>query len=204
MLSLEQSGAKVVAFISDNNRMNQAFFRMFCPISPQTLWMIQSAMDEDRPMFLHFNPVHLIKNLRNNWITEATKTLHFPTLSHHLLDKWAHLEELQQSESQSMVKLSKISRTSVAPSNTEKQNLSLALNVFCEAISSAPKCTHGLSEQGHHLFCDNFHTEVQFVTDLVGKVIRACGTMLVKRKGFPRSLKDVKQWARKSKRGDMR
>ena len=44
LLSLERSGAKVVAFISDNNRMNQAFFRMFCPISPQTLWMIQSAM----------------------------------------------------------------------------------------------------------------------------------------------------------------
>ena len=69
LLSLERSGAKVVAFISDNNRMNQAFFRMY------------------RPMFLLFNPVHLIKNLRNNWITEATKTLHFPTLSHHLLDK---------------------------------------------------------------------------------------------------------------------
>ena len=104
-----------------------------------------------------------------------------------------------------MVKLSKITRTSVTPSNIEKQNLSLALNVFCEAISSAPKCTQGLVEQGYHLFCDNFHTEVQLLLiDLVGKVIRACGTMLVKRKGFPRSLKDVKQWARKAKRGDMR
>ena len=103
-----------------------------------------------------------------------------------------------------MVKLSKITRTSVTPSNIEKQNLSLALNVFCEAISSALQCTQGLSEQGHHLFCDNFHTEVQLLTDLVGKVIRACGTMLVKRKGFPRFLKDVKQWTRKAKRGDMR
>ena len=34
--------------------------------------------------------------------------------------------------------------------------------------------------------------------------IRACGTMIVNRKGFPISLKDVKQWASKAKRGDMR
>ena len=139
LLSLERSGAKVVAVINDNNRMNQAFFRMFCPISPETPWMVRSATDEDRPMFLLFDPVHLIKNLRNNWITEATKTLLFPTPSRHLLAKWAHLEELQQSESQSMVKLSKLTRSSVTPSNIEKQNVSLALNVFCEETSSALK-----------------------------------------------------------------
>ncbi|KAK3757312.1 hypothetical protein RRG08_066208 [Elysia crispata] len=33
---------------------------------------------------------------------------------------------------------------------------------------------------------------------------KACGTMIVNRKGFPISLKDVKQWASKAKRGDMR
>ena len=66
------------------------------------------------------------------------------------------------------------------------------------------KLIKGLCEQGYHLFFDNFYTGVKLMMDLVGKGIRACGTMLVNRKGFPGSLKDVKQWARKAKRGDMR
>ena len=45
---------------------------------------------------------------------------------------------------------------------------------------------------------------MKLTMDLVGKGIRACGTMLVNRKGFLGSLKDVKQWAIKAKRGDMR
>ena len=35
--------------------------------------------------------------------------------------------------------------------------------------------------------------------DLVGKGIRDCGTMLVNRKGFPGSLKDVKKMGKRSK-----
>ena len=40
--------------------------------------------------------------------------------------------------------------------------------------------------------------------DLVTIGIRACGTMLVNRKGFPLRSKEVKQWAKKADRGDMR
>ena len=66
LLPLKRSGAKVVAVIKDNNRMNQAFFRLFSPISTQTSWMAPSATDEDRPMFLLFDPVHLIKNFKEH------------------------------------------------------------------------------------------------------------------------------------------
>ncbi|GFO15131.1 developmentally-regulated GTP-binding protein 2 [Plakobranchus ocellatus] len=56
-----------------------------------------------------------------------------------LLAKWSDLKDLCNSESQSLVKLSKLSTSTISPSNIEKQKVSLALNVFCEQTSSALK-----------------------------------------------------------------
>ena len=49
------------------------------------------------------------------------------------------------------------------------------------AYSVVMKLMKGLCEQGYHLFFDNYYTGVKLVMDLVGKGIRACGTMLVNR-----------------------
>ncbi|GFN90190.1 hypothetical protein PoB_001669600 [Plakobranchus ocellatus] len=50
--------------------------------------------------------------------------------------KWTHLSELDAEESKTMVKFTK---SSVSPSNIEKQKASLAFNVFSEKTSSALK-----------------------------------------------------------------
>ena len=79
----------------------------------------------------------------------------------------------------------------------ESSKFGLAYDVVMNLVKS-------LTNQGYHLFFDNFYTGVQLMKDLVSMGIRACGTMIVNRKGFPINLKDVKQWARKAERGDMR
>jgi hypothetical protein len=74
---LESFGAKVLGIITDNNRVNQAFFRMFSPLTSDQPWIAQSPVEPTRPLFLMYDPVHLLKNIRNNWITEKSQTLSF-------------------------------------------------------------------------------------------------------------------------------
>jgi len=141
ILSLENCGAKVVGIINDNNRKNQSFFKMFTPIDIAEPWIVQSLTDATRKMFLVFDPVHITKNIRNNWITEKTKTLRYPLPDSpdSIMAKWSDLQELYQAEEKAMVKLSKLTKPAIAPTSTEKQKVSLALNVFCDQTSCALK-----------------------------------------------------------------
>ena len=113
---MEGCGAKGIAIINDTNRLNQSFFKLFRPLTPDTPWMVESASDTSRPMFLLYDPVHLLKNIRNNWLTETTKTITFPTPQGNALAKWSYLEELHKAENQMMMKLSNLTPTSVFPS----------------------------------------------------------------------------------------
>lgn len=81
--------------------------------------------------------------------------------------------------------------------NSNSSSFGLAYDVVMNLVQS-------VANQGYHLFFDNFYTGVQLMKDLVLMGIRACGTMLVNRKGFPVILKDVKQWGKTASRGDMR
>ncbi|XP_055877291.1 piggyBac transposable element-derived protein 4-like [Biomphalaria glabrata] len=75
---------------------------------------------------------------------------------------------------------------------------------FGLAYGVVMKLTKSISRQGYRLFFDNFYTSVQLLKDLWFIGIGACGTVLRTRKGFPNAIKDVKNFEKKSKRGDMR
>ena len=66
--SIKLAGGNVVATILDGNHVNQAFFKMFDTISP---WRKKEGM------FLLLDFVHLMKNIRNGWITEETQEIEF-------------------------------------------------------------------------------------------------------------------------------
>ena len=66
--NLKESGANVIAIICDGNKVNQALFKKFDSIRP---WRTKNNL------FLLFDYVHLLKNIRNNWITEPTQELQF-------------------------------------------------------------------------------------------------------------------------------
>jgi hypothetical protein len=58
--------------------------------------------------------------------------------------------------------------------------------------------------QGYHVFFDNFFTSPKLVEDLFLHATPSSGTCRTNREGFPKSLRDVKVWAKKLKRGSMR
>lgn len=66
------------------------------------------------------------------------------------------------------------------------------------------KLLEPLLTQGYHAFFDNFYTSVRLLNDLYLLGTPACGTVTENRKGFPVSLKNGKQWAKKKVRGEMR
>ena len=91
--SITSAGAQTKVLVCDNNRVNQNFFRDF-PKVPKKPWLTKDGV------FLLFDFVHLIKSLRNNWITEKTKELIFYDESgNQKTAKWAHLEALYDAES---------------------------------------------------------------------------------------------------------
>ena len=61
-----------------------------------------------------------------------------------------------------------------------------------------------LEGQGYHIFFDNFYTSKTLVQDLFECKLPSSGTTCENRRGFPVTLKDGKQWARKVDRGSMR
>ena len=63
---LRNAGAELAAIICDGNRVNQSFFKKFDCVEP---WRTRDNI------FLLFDVVHLIKNIRNNWITETMQEL---------------------------------------------------------------------------------------------------------------------------------
>jgi hypothetical protein len=66
------------------------------------------------------------------------------------------------------------------------------------------KLVSSLINQGYCLCFDNFYSSFPLLTDLLKQSILACGTIISSRKGFPHELKNLKQWEKTSKRGDIR
>ena len=66
------------------------------------------------------------------------------------------------------------------------------------------KLVQPLLNQGYHVFFDNFYTSMQLLKDLFAQGTPSCGTVTENRKGFPNSMKQGKNWAKKRERGEMR
>ena len=68
MEDMKKVGVNIEAIISDNNRVNQKFFKMF---SSSSSWKTNDGQ------FILFDYVHLLKSIRNNWITETMQELEY-------------------------------------------------------------------------------------------------------------------------------
>ena len=67
---IEKAGGFVEAIICDGNRINQAFFKKFHTV-PEKPCLTSDGK------FLLFDFVHLLKNVRNLWLTKKTGQLEF-------------------------------------------------------------------------------------------------------------------------------
>ena len=136
---LENCGATILVIVNDNSRVNQSFLKLFPGWSKDSPYQVKSP-SSGSPLFLLFDPVHLLKNVRNNWITEKTQTLEFPPNGARRqarnVARWSDIRDLYKLEADRDARLSKITKATVYPSSMEKQKVSLVLNVFCDSTSS--------------------------------------------------------------------
>ena len=130
--AIKSSGGAVLALICDNNRTNQSLFRKIIPTVENKPWFSKDNS------FLLFDYVHLIKSIRNNWLTEKIGELVFEHYGDLQIAKWEHLRQLQAAEAaQPLLRLSKLTEKSVTPKHTEKQSVPLCLQVFCDETATA-------------------------------------------------------------------
>ena len=133
------AGGEVKVIICDGNRTNQAFFKKFNTV-PEKPWLTENGQ------YLLFDYVHLLKNIRNLWLTEKMGELIFEDNGIIRTAKWSHLKQLFELESGSMIKLSSLNEVAVAPKPVERQRVSSCLRVFCERTYHALLNHSGLSD----------------------------------------------------------
>lgn len=61
----QQIGFKILVVITDNNRVNQAMFKLLCADSFNNF---PNPSFPNEVIYVQYDTVHLIKNFRNNWL----------------------------------------------------------------------------------------------------------------------------------------
>ena len=103
---VHESSGLVFLVINDNLRKNQSFFSM---MHEKYGSLNQFSIHHPVPnlifktLFLLYDPTHLFKNIRNNWLTEKTKSLSFrdPESQKYITAKWADIVKLYKIENES-------------------------------------------------------------------------------------------------------
>ena len=150
---IDLSGGKVVSVITDNNRTNQAFFKKFKTVKDKP-WLTVDGL------FLLFDYVHLLRSVRNNWLTEACQELNFECDGEILLAKWSDLIELYNLEKENLVSISSLTEVAVYPKPIERQKVSICLKVFCDKTVVAFKTNSSIDQ-------DNVHGTVTFLEKIL-------------------------------------
>ena len=110
-----------MAIIVDGNKVNQKFFSNFTRVAGKP-W-IAYLPELNKLMYLLFDYVHVLKCVRNNWLTEEHSQLEYEWNGKKYVADWNVLRHLHLVESSNLLsKLSKLNESSVFPKPVEKQN----------------------------------------------------------------------------------
>lgn len=148
IIGLEEIGFKVICVVTDNNAINKKALSFFA--SPPTVSIVYPhPAQSSRPLFFLFDSVHILKCIRNNWLNKknADRCMTFPQFNLSSNSKsvikilnapFATLQKLYTLEAESLLKHSyKLTLKALSPSNLERQNVNLVLQIFNEYIIEA-------------------------------------------------------------------
>ena len=102
----EIPNAEVVAIITDGHRINQKFFD-YLRKNGDTYFIGEPWKGPNNTILL-YDYVHLMKCVRNNWISEKCGQLKFEYDGKVYTSSWDHLKQLYNSESENLLRLSKL------------------------------------------------------------------------------------------------
>ena len=131
---IHDSGGFVYLVMSDDHSRNQNTYQLFHQnFSSTGIDSVNHPIVNEKlkKLYLMFDPVHLLKSIRNNWVTEKNQTLTFFDFA-----KWKDVIDIYKDDIQEevLVKSTKLNRQSLWPNNFEKQKVYLVLNVFSEKV----------------------------------------------------------------------
>ena len=150
IIDIEHCSLEVQIISTDNYPLNVNLFKLFS-LSGRLETKVSHPFDENRPLFLTFDFVHILKSICNNWLNQKNfdKTLRFPNFEHIEIDKCSYplsvhsasfqdVRLLYNSERDSLEKLAPhLSVKACFPSSLERQNVKLVLKVVNELTLSA-------------------------------------------------------------------
>ena len=149
IVGLKTIGFRVISVITDNNSINSKAMSFFSS-PPKKSIVYQHPSDQCRPLFFILDTVHLLKCIRNNWLNQKTsgKCIVYPNFdfcgmsttntSESAYACFESLRHLYSLEAEKHLKFGyKLSIKALHPSNLERQNVRLVLQIFNEFVAQA-------------------------------------------------------------------
>ena len=133
--SITAKGGTVISLISDNCGTNRGVYRLMG--GPGKVTVLHK--EHSYVLFLVYDYVHIFKNIRNNWFTEACKELSFTKAGKTYLACWNDVIALYEEDRKSDVRLTKLTHTSVFPKPLQRQSVPLVTQVFNDKTIAAFK-----------------------------------------------------------------
>ena len=129
---LMKSGADVIGSITDNHRINQQFCKLFNTIQP---WKAVHPIDSSKVWYLLYDTVHIMKCIRNNWLSEKTQQI----LYNGRTAKFEDVRALYLTERDNILKTTRLTYeySSVFPNSLQLQNVDHVLRVFDKRVVAA-------------------------------------------------------------------
>ena len=135
---VEAAGGLVIGSITDNHKINQKYCTLF---NRKSLCEAVHPLNNERPWFLLFDTVHLLKCIRNNWISESSKMISFDGES---VASFSDVQALYEEEKNNILKATRLTSTSVYPNRLQLQNVQHVLRVFNEKVVASLKIKNQL------------------------------------------------------------
>ena len=133
--AVENAGGRVIGSITDNHKVNQQYCKLFDQAADCTA-TARHPQDNDRLWFLLFDTVHLLKCIRNNWISEKCQKISLDSQSGSPAC-FADVKELYEAEKDSILKTTRLTQAAVNPSRLQLQNVQHVLRVFDTKVVAA-------------------------------------------------------------------
>ena len=133
--AVERAGGRVIGSITDNHKINQQYCKLF-DFPGDCRATAKHPLDKERVWFLLFDTVHLLKCIRNNWISEKCQKI---SLDNKTTASFADVKKLYESEKGSILKTTPLTKFAVNPSRLQLQNVQHVLKVFNEKVVASLK-----------------------------------------------------------------
>ncbi|XP_042909025.1 uncharacterized protein [Parasteatoda tepidariorum] len=166
ILGLEKIGFHILCVTSDNNSLNGKAMSYFSTPSKLSFVYAHPA-DPERSLFFLFDPVHIFKCLRNNWLNQKNgHNMYFLDFSDFSKTKTASFKTLRNIHSLEEGQLIKfaygISIKALNPTSMERQNVKLVSQIFNDHVISGLRA---LCEQTNDLSCSDTADYIQIISN---------------------------------------